>query len=67
MSSAAPVPAHGQCPPPVFPKLLERALKQDLSRYKVVEVGWYDTEMHWRDLPKLAEEDLRAQAFSICR
>ena len=58
---------------PVLPMLLRQILGRDLSRFRMIDVGWY--EERWRnevhaireDLEELYESDLRIQALSICR
>jgi hypothetical protein len=58
---------------PVMQTILSQLLGKDLSRFRMIDVGWY--EARWRDeihgiredLEELYESDLRIQALSICR
>jgi len=58
---------------PVLPAALGRLMREDLSRYRTIDVGWY--EARWRgdtnamrgDLEEMYESDVLAQSLSMCR
>jgi len=58
---------------PVLGSFLRQLLGKDLSRFRMVDIGWY--EARWKDeihtirtdLEELYEADRRHQALSICR
>lgn len=58
----------------VLPTLLQNVLGKDLSRFRMVDVGWYESkwekegEFHWiQDVREVQELSLHAQSLSICR
>lgn len=51
---------------PVFPILLQHSLRQDLSKYPMLDVGWFDTQVHWIHSSS-PDAELMARALSISR
>jgi fructose-1,6-bisphosphatase len=46
--------------------LLQHSLQQDLSKYHMLDVGWFDTQLHWMH-SKSSDAELMARALSISR